>query len=213
MAKVIEDKSANNNAQRHYRRMSALSDKLKSQVDAIIDSLKNNKKSAAESAKKVISRYVNNSSQEELVALAILMHSVKNSAYSYKYAYAQVERRWGNERYLLPYVLHGNNYELVSKDARVYREVSKVVNSVKKEQKGKDRLIGLSGVVKANGGDHYVAMITGGNNGPSNWSAYLESIRKIVDSFKHAWVVELSQHSDVYYVLIGFDVERPENNK
>lgn len=207
MAKVIEDKTANNNAQRHYRRMRALSEKLKPQVDAIIGSLNDDRKSAAKSAKKVVSRYVNNSSQEELVALALLMHSVKNSAHSYRCAYAQLNREWGKEKYLLPYIIHGNRYDLVSKDSRVYREVSKVVNSVKKQQKGKDRLIGLSGIVKANGGDHYVAMITGGNNGPSNWSAYLESIRKIVDSFKHAWVVELSHHSDVYYVLIGFDVE------
>lgn len=207
MAKVIEDKSANNNAQRHYRRMRALSEKLTSQVDAIIRSLNDDSKSAAKSAKKVISKYVNNSSQDELVSLAMLMHSVKNSAHSYRYAYAQLNREWGKEKYLLPYIIHGNRYDLVSKDARVYREVSKVVNSVKKQQKGKDRLIGLSGIVKANGGDHYVAMITGGNNGNSNWSAYLESIKKIVDSFKHAWVVEVSQHSDVYYVLIGFDVE------
>ena len=207
MAKVIKDKSANNNAQRHYRRMRALSEKLKSQVDAIIDSYKykDDVKSAAKSAKKVISRYVNNSSQKELIALALLMHSVRNSAYSYEYAYAQVKREWGNERYLLPYAIYGDKYELVSKDARVYCEVSKIVNSVKKQQKGKDRLIGLSGIVKANGGDHYVAMITGGNNGNSNWSAYLESIKKIVDSFTHAWVVELSQHSDVYYVLVGFE--------
>lgn len=206
MTKVSEDKSANNNAHRHYRRMRALSEKIKPQIDAMIGSRKDSK-SVAKSAKKVISRYINNSSQDELVSLALLMHSVHNSAYSYKYACAQIKREWGDESYLLPYMIHGNKYELVSKDARVYRKVSKVVYGVKKQQKDKDRLIGLSGIVKANGGDHYVAMITGGNNGNSNWSSYLESIRKIVDSFKHAWVVEVSQHSDVYYVLIGFDVE------
>lgn len=205
MAKVIKDKFENNNAQRHARRMWALSEKLKPQVDAIIDSYKDDSKYAAKSAKKVISRYVNNSSQEELVALALLMHSVKNSAHSYEYAYAHLNRKWGEEMYLLPYIIYGNKYELVSQDARVYREVSKVVHRVEKQQKGKDRLIGLSGIVKANGGDHYVAMITGGNNGNSNWSAYLESIKKIVDSFEHAWVVEVSQHSDVYYVLVGFE--------
>jgi hypothetical protein len=207
MAKVIEDKSENNNAQRHARKMWDLSEKLKPQVDAIIDSYKDDSKSAAKSAKDVISRYVNNSSQDELVALALLMHSVKNSAHSYRCAYANLNREWGKEKFLLPYIIHGNRYELISQDSRVYRKVSKIVYGVKKQQKGKDRLIGLSGIVKANGGDHYVAMITGGNNGNSNWSAYLESIKKIVDSFKHAWVVEISQHSDVYYVLIGFDVE------
>lgn len=213
MAKVIEDKSANNNAQRHYRCMRALSEKLNPQIDAITGNLKDDCKSAAKIAKNVISRYVNNSSQEELVSLALLMHSVQNSAYSYRYACAEIDREWGKESYLRPYMLQGNTYELLSKDSRVYREMSKVVYGVKKQQKGKDRLIGLSGVVKANGGDHYVAMITGGNNGHSNWSAYLESIKKIVDSFKHAWVIEVGQHSDVYYVLVGFDVERPENNK
>lgn len=206
MAKVIEDKSANNNAQRHARRMWALSEKIGPQIDAITVNLNDDdSKSAAKSAKKVIFRYVNNSSQEELITLALLMHSIKNSAHSYRFAYAQLNREWGKEKYLLPYIIHGNRYDLVSKDDRVYRQVSKVVHGVKKQQKGKDRLIGLSGIVKANGGDHYVAMITGGNNGNSNWSAYLESIKKIVDSFKHAWVVEVSQHSDVYYVLVGFE--------
>lgn len=195
--------------QKHRREMWRLTDKLSPKiVGSVIKSFKKEKvsKKGGNIALDVIQRILKESSPEEIASLAGFMVAAHNSDYTYKYHLAELVRRWGSESYFAPYMLSGNTkYELVTPDARVYRKFSKIVYGVKKQQKSKDRLIDLSGIVKANDGEHYVAMVTGGNNGCSNWSAYLETIRKIVDSCKHAWVVEMSQHSDVYYVLIGFE--------
>lgn len=197
--------------QRHKRKMWNLTDKMGPKVRRMLkmlDDKGNMTKKGAGLARDIIQRILKESSNEEVSSLAAFMVVAHNSDYTYKYHTAELIRSWGSESYFAPYVVSGiNKYDLLTKDSRVYRKFSKVVFGVKKQQKGKDRLIGLSGIVKANDGDHYVAMVTGGNNGCSNWSAYLETIKKIVDSYKHAWIIEMSQHSDVYYVLIGFDAK------
>lgn len=197
--------------QRHKRKMWNLTDKLSPKVKRMLKMLDDKGKmteNGAGVAMDIIQRILKESSPEEVSSLAAFMVAAHNSDYTYKYHCAELLKRWGHESYFATYnVSSGGKYELLSDDSRVYRRFSKVVYGVKKQQKGKDRLIGLSGIVKVNDGDHYVAMVTGGNNGNSNWSAYLDTIKKIVDAHNHAWIVELHQHSDVYYVLIGFEAK------
>lgn len=197
--------------QRHMRKMWNLTDKMGPKVKRMLKMLDDKgemTEKGAGVAMDIIQRILKESSPEEVSSLAAFMVAAHNSDYTYKYHCAELLQRWGHESYFATYdVSNGGKYELLSEDSRVYRRFSKVVYGVKKQQKGKDRLIGLSGIAKVNDGDHYVAMVTGGNNGPSNWSAYLDTIKKIVDAHNHAWIVELHQHSDVYYVLIGFEAK------
>ena len=197
--------------QRHKRKMWNLTDKMGPKVKRMLKMLDDKGEMTEEGAgvaMDIIQRILKESSPEEVSSLAAFMVAAHNSDYTYKYHCAELLQRWGHESYFAPYIVGDRGrYELLSKDSRIYRRFSKVVSGVKKQQKGKDRLIGLSGIVKVNDGDHYVAMVTGGNNGPSNWSAYLDTIKKIVDAHNHAWIVELHQYSDVYYVLIGFEAK------
>ena len=201
----------NSPVQRHKRKMWNLTDKLRPKIGRMLkmlDDKGNMTEKGASVARDIIQRILKESSPEEVSSLAAFMVEAHNSDYTYKYHHAELIQRWGHASYFAPYIVsNGRKYELLSEDSRVYRRFSKVVNGVKKQQKGKDRLIGLSGIAKADDGDHYIAMVTGGNNGSSDWSSYLDTIRKIVDAHRHAWIVKLHQHSDVYYVLIGFEAK------
>lgn len=206
-----EIKIENNPVQRHKRKMWNLTDKMRPKLKRMMKMLDGKGKMTEKGAcvaRDIIQRILKESSPEEVSNLAAFMVEAHNSDYTYRYHFAELIQSWGHESYFAPYIAsNGGKYEILSEDSRVYRRFSKVVYGVKKQQKGKDRLIGLSGIAKVNDGDHYVAMVTGGNNGPSNWSAYLDTIKKIVDAHNHAWIVELHQHSDVYYVLIGFEAK------
>ena len=199
---------------RHAKEMCDLQKQLNPSVNAMLNDFRRTAKKGIvlvktlATATDTIGKYVGAATPEEMVMMALFMHAAKNDPVAYAYHCAELNGRWGSVSYFDKYALAGGyGYELISPDARVYRKFSKIVYGVKKEQKGKDRLIGLSGIVKANGGDHYVAMVTGGNNGPSNWSAYLETLKKIVDRHGRAWIVEVNQSSDVYYALIGFEAK------
>lgn len=164
-------------------------------------------KSTIAKCRKTFEKMMKKANAKQWDGLIQFMQAADNSAYAYRYHAAELNRSWGHPSYLGIYNLSsGRHYEMVPKNSKAYREVAKAVKEVKAIMHERDEHIGLSGVAKADGGDHYIAFITGGNNGSPDWVAYLETLSRIVKSQKHAWLIEMHRHSDIYYVLMGFTI-------
>ena len=124
----------------------------------------------------------------------------------YKRIIAEANKYWGSPSYIVRNVLNGTKQELVSRRTKAYQKIAAAVEKTK-EKFGKDnRHLHLSGVVSVRDGDHYIAFVSGGNNGHSNWKAYFQSLMMIIEECKDAWVIELDNDccDDVHYALIGF---------
>ena len=121
---------------------------------------------------------------------------------------AEGNASWGSPSYIVTNVLNGTKQELVSKETKAYRTIASAVKKTKKVFGDKNRLLGLDGVVSVRDGDHYIAFVSGGNNGWSNWEAYFQSLTMIVKECKDAWLIEIKNDccDDVHYALIGFRV-------
>jgi hypothetical protein len=129
----------------------------------------------------------------------------------YKRMKAEGNASWGSPSYIVTNVLNGTKQELVSKNSKAYKVMSAAVNNAKKavaDQKPGNRLLGLDGVVSVKDGDHYIAFVTGGNNGCSDWATYFKSLITIVNSVKKGWLIEIENDccDDVHYALIGFRI-------
>ena len=163
-------------------------------------------KKSIDACKMLFKARMKGASAEQWTSLLKLINKVQNSADAYKRICAEYGRYWGCLSYLAKYDMCGRKYELIGKRTKAYRSVSAAVKARKAEVGEHDAHLGLDGVVSADGGDHYIAFISGGNNGRSDWQAYLESLKRIMASQKRAWLLEMNTHSDIYYALIGFEV-------
>lgn len=119
---------------------------------------------------------------------------------------AESERRWGSPNYIVCNVLNGTKQKIVSKRTKAYRTIADAVKKAKAKFGGKNRHLSLDGVVSVKDGDNYVAFVSGGNNGHSNWKAYFQSLMMIIEECNDAWIIELDNDScdDCHYALIGF---------
>ena len=122
----------------------------------------------------------------------------------FKRIVAEAKRTWSSPSYILTNVLNGTKQELVSKETKAYRTIASAVKKTKKVFGDKNRLLGLDGVVSVRDGEHYIAFVSGGNNGWSNWEAYFQSLTMIVKECKDAWLIEIKNDccDDVHYALI-----------
>lgn len=168
---------------------------------------KNGKKSLREMLR-ILAKF----DSEQIQSLCKFIKSLKHPVdYARLLARVQAEtnRTWGSPSYIVTNVLNGKKQELVSKNSKAYKVMSAAVNKAKKEVSGEkpgNRLLGLDGVVSVKDGDHYIAFVTGGNNGSSDWATYFKSLTTIVNSMKDAWLIEIKNDccDDVHYALIGF---------
>ena len=121
---------------------------------------------------------------------------------------AESERCWGSPSYIVCNVLNGTKQKLVSKRTKAYRTIADAVNRAKSKFGGRNRHLSLDGVVSVKDGDHYIAFVSGGNNGRSDWSAYIRSFLTIITECKGAWIIEMENDccNDIHYALIGFRV-------
>ena len=126
----------------------------------------------------------------------------------FKRIVAEAKRTWSSPSYIVTNVLNGTKQELVAKETKAYRTIALAVKKTKKAFGDKNRLLSLDGVVSVSDGDHYIAFVSGGNNGWSNWEAYFQSLTMIVKECKDAWLIEIKNDccDDVHYALIGFRV-------
>ena len=121
---------------------------------------------------------------------------------------ARAKSYWGTPSYIVKNVLNGTKQESVSKRTKAYRVVAQAVKKAREQFEAHNRLLSVDGVVSVRDGDHYVAFISGGNNGSCNWPIYLQSLTMIVQELKNAWLIEVKNDScdDVHYALIGFGI-------
>ena len=121
---------------------------------------------------------------------------------------AQANKYWGSPSYIVTNVINGTKQELVSKRTKAYKNIASAVEKAKTKFGKENRHLSLDGVVSVRDGDHYIAFISGGNNGHSNWRAYFESLMMILEECKHAWIIDIDNDccDDVHYALIGFRI-------
>ena len=151
---------------------------------------------------------------DDIINLAKFLKELgPNKDYSrmYKRLVAEGNKRWSSPSYIVTNVLKGTKQELVSNKTKAYKVMSAAVKKAKKEVAGENpgnRLLSLDGVVSVRDGDHYIAFVSGGNNGHSNWTGYLKCLSTIIGACKHAWLIEVENDccDDVHYALIGFEV-------
>ena len=126
----------------------------------------------------------------------------------FKRIVAEAKRIWSSPSYIVTNVLNGTKQELVAKETKAYRTIASAVKKTKKIFGDKNRLLSLDGVVSVSDGDHYIAFVSGGNNGRSNWEDYFRSLAMIVKECKDAWLIEIKNDccDDVHYALVGFRV-------
>lgn len=162
-------------------------------------------KSEIAKSKKDFNKLMTDASAKQWKGLVEFINAANNSAYSYRYHAAELNGRWGEVSFFEKFRIGGGSeYKMMSKRTKAYMAIEKAVKETRAITGERDRHLGLHGVAKVDNGDHYVAFISGGNNGRSDWVAYLESLSRLVKSQKRAWLIEMNQHSDVYYVLMGF---------
>lgn len=126
----------------------------------------------------------------------------------YKRIVAEANTCWGSPSYIVSNVINGTKQELVSRRTKAYKHIASAVGKAKAKFGKENRHLSLDGVVNVRDGDHYIAFISGGNNGHSNWRAYFESIMMILEECKHAWIIDIDNDccDDVHYALVGFRI-------
>lgn len=162
-------------------------------------------------AKKGLVKILNSYNEENIIALSRFLNglpSMTDCDRVFKRVVAEASRRWGSPNYIVANVMNGTKQELVSRRTRAYRTIASAVDKAKAKYGKRNRLLSLDGVVSVRDGDHYIAFISGGNNGHSNWRAYFESLMMILEECKDAWIIELDNDccDDVHYALVGFRV-------
>ena len=133
----------------------------------------------------------------------------------FKRVVAHANREWGSPSYIVTNVLNGTEQELVSKRTKAYRTVASAVNKARSIYGKRNRKMSLDGVVSVRGGNHYIAFVSGGNNGHSDWGAYFDSFKAILDALPQSWIVEIDNDccDDVHYALIGFRVSERKSEE
>lgn len=121
---------------------------------------------------------------------------------------AEANRYWGSPSYIVSNVLNGTKQELVSKRTKAYKTIAFAVKEAKSVLGARNRHLSLDGVVSVRDGNHYIAFVSGGNNGHSDWKAYLQSLTIILEECKDAWIIKVDNDccDDVHYALIGFRI-------
>ena len=124
----------------------------------------------------------------------------------FKRVVAEAKREWGSPNYIVANALHGTKQELVSRRTKAYKGIASAVKQAKAELGDRNRLLSLDGVVSVRDGNHYIAFVSGGNNGHSEWATYLDCLKAIVNALPHAWIVAVENDclDDVHYALVGF---------
>ena len=126
----------------------------------------------------------------------------------FKRIVAEANKYWGSPSYIVSNVINGTKQELVSRRTKAYKHIASAVGRAKAKFGKENRHLSLDGVVSIRDGDHYIAFVSGGNNGHSNWRAYFESMMMILEECKHAWIIDIDNDccDDVHYALIGFRI-------
>ena len=174
------------------------------------------KTKASDKSVKGIVKILNSYDSDSLISLYLFLKNLpkrSNCEYIYRRIVAEANKYWGSPSYIVSNVLNGTKQELVSKRTKAYQKIAAAVEKTK-EKFGKDnRHLHLSGVVSVRDGDHYIAFVSGGNNGHSNWKAYFQSLMMIIEECKDAWIIELDNDccDDVHYSLIGFRTKTRKN--
>ena len=176
----------------------------------------NAKTKASNKSVKGIVKILNTYDSDSLISLYLFLKELptrSNCIAIYRRIIAEANKYWGSPAYIVRNVLNGTKQELVSKRTKAYQKIAAAVEKTK-EKFGKDnRHLHLSGVVSVRDGDHYIAFVSGGNNGHSNWKAYFQSLMMIIEECKDAWIIELDNDccDDVHYALIGFRTKTRKN--
>lgn len=171
---------------------------------------KANEKNVAK-AVKGIAKIVNSYNEENQIALYRFLNGLPPMAdcdIIFKRVIAEANRRWSSPNYIVSNVLNGAKQELVSRRTRAYKHIASAVGKAKAKFGKENRHLSLDGVVSVRDGDHYIAFVSGGNNGESNWRAYFESFMMILEECKSAWIIDIDNDccDDVHYALIGFRI-------
>ena len=126
----------------------------------------------------------------------------------FKRIVAEANKHWGSPSYFVTNVINGTKQELVSRRTKAYKHIASAVRKVKAKFGKENRHLSLDGVVSVRDGDHYIAFVSGGNNGESNWRAYFDSFMMILEECKRAWIIDIDNDccDDVHYALIGFRI-------
>ena len=171
------------------------------------------KTKASNKSVKGIVKILNTYDSDSLISLYLFLKELptrSNCIAIYRRIIAEANKDWGSPSYIVRNVLNGTKQELVSRRTKAYQKIAAAVEKTK-EKFGKDnRHLHLSGVVSVRDGDHYIAFVSGGNNGHSNWKAYFQSLMMIIEECKDAWIIELDNDccDDVHYALIGFRTKK-----
>ena len=165
-----------------------------------------------------IVKILNAYDSDSLISLYLFLKELparSNCIEIYRRIIAEANKDWGSPSYIVRNVLNGTKQELISRITKAYQKIAAAVEKTK-EKFGKDnRHLHLSGVVSVRDGAHYIAFVSGGNNGSSNWRAYFQSLMMIIEECKDAWIIELDNDccDDVHYALIGFRIKTKSTNK
>jgi len=171
----------------------------------------NAKTKASNKSVKGIVKILNAYDSDSLISLYLFLKELptrSNCIAIYRRIIAEANKDWGSPSYIVRNVLNGTKQELVSKRSKAYQKIAAAVEKTKEKFGKGNRHLHLSGVVSVRDGDHYIAFVSGGNNGHSNWRAYFESMMMILEECKHAWIIDIDNDccDDVHYALIGFRI-------
>lgn len=86
----------------------------------------------------------------------------------FKRIVAEANKYWGSPSYIVSNVINGTKQELVSRRTKAYKHIASAVGKAKAKFGKENRHLSLDGVVSVRDGDHYIAFVSGGNNGESN---------------------------------------------
>lgn len=163
-------------------------------------------------AVKGIVKILESYNEEQIISLFRFLKELPSSTdcdIIFKRVVAEAKREWGSPNYIVANALHGTKQELVSRRTKAYKAIASAVKQAKAELGDRNRLLSLDGVVSVRDGNHYIAFVSGGNNGHSEWATYLDCLKAIVNALPRAWIVELDNDccDDVHYALVGFRLE------
>lgn len=126
---------------------------------------------------------------------------------------------WGSMEWFLKDEEKATKGEFCSRHTKAYKKVREAVNDAAGTVAGKGTNLKLKSVVKMTSSlegcedpNWYVALITGGLNGPGSWLDYMTCIRRLVDAMdfiaNDVWLVDLKNDcaDDVWDMRIGFRV-------
>ena len=105
-----------------------------------------------------------------------------------------------------PGVDFDEHWEKLHKDDQAYKYISEKLPK-QKLNGGENRQPFVDRVFKA--GDHYIAYIFGGENGPGNWKNYSDFLSDLFSNIEHGWVIDLSNDcaDDVWTLRMAFTIK------